>query len=460
METNFSYEQVDTVARNFVVPINLTTKLPVPGLNAGNFTIRLVNPSRVEVSGSITVTVTEIGSTGLYEFKFTPNAVGMWVLEVEHATYFTYGKRAVYLVREYLLGADSTSLWTDFMFVHDASNDGVASILPSAFTKKLYNPSLAEVSGALPVTITEVALGLYQYSHDRNAEGKWLCAITHPTHFVYGQYQDSRYHLASIVDPVAPALTSVTDDETGNSATAAIVANDERNTMYVRYKLSSSTGWLLFGATRTGSGDLQITGLSQATYDFEALERSSLTGKWSVSSEMRQQPVTTGVSLVASGPISTPLELVRTLLANSATFQTQVGAANPTAAKAYIFIEAVRAASATANRAIVSHLSLDKNSVGSGASYDYSNDGDVEASLEFVIPDAYKTQDGNLEEEAALWFGNKVGAIVEEMLVNAGSVGHLDAVGVTAGEMTRTSRKVESQATFLYRTTLRVTWGT
>ena len=200
--------------------------------------------------------------------------------------------------------------------------------------------------------------------------------------------------------------------------------------------------------------------MEEGLEEYQALERSSLTGKWSLPSESRQQTVTAGGALVAAGPISTPLALTRDLLASSGTFQAQVEAANPTEAKASIYIEAVKASSATANRAVVSHVTMDKNSAGSGASYDYSNDGDVEVSIEFVIPDAYKTQDGNLEEEAALWFGNKIGTIIDEMLVSAGSVGHLDVVSITAGEMTRTSRKVETQDTFLYRVTLKVVWGT
>jgi len=64
---------------------------PITGLVTGDFTIKLYNPSNTEVSSSITVTVTELGS-GLYRSSFTPNVKGNWLLVLYHATYFAEGK--------------------------------------------------------------------------------------------------------------------------------------------------------------------------------------------------------------------------------------------------------------------------------------------------------------------------------------------------------------------------------
>ncbi len=58
----------------------------VTGLAPGSFTPKLYNPSNAEVSGSITVTVAELGD-GWYRGTFTPNAVGVWALSETHATY-------------------------------------------------------------------------------------------------------------------------------------------------------------------------------------------------------------------------------------------------------------------------------------------------------------------------------------------------------------------------------------
>ncbi len=64
---------------------------PVAGLTDGDFTKELYNPSGSEVSGTVTVTVTELG-TGLYRVSFTPSIVGEWALNIFNATYFVGGK--------------------------------------------------------------------------------------------------------------------------------------------------------------------------------------------------------------------------------------------------------------------------------------------------------------------------------------------------------------------------------
>jgi hypothetical protein len=73
----------------------------VTGLVNGDFTKKLYNPSGNEVSGSIPVTVTELGN-GLYRTSFTPNALGAWVLIITNVTYFPYGKVENYSCITYL----------------------------------------------------------------------------------------------------------------------------------------------------------------------------------------------------------------------------------------------------------------------------------------------------------------------------------------------------------------------
>lgn len=72
-------------------------KLLISGILPGAFGVELWNPSKVEVSGTITVTITELGG-GNYGVNFTPNALGVWLLIVKHATYFAYGHRENYHV--------------------------------------------------------------------------------------------------------------------------------------------------------------------------------------------------------------------------------------------------------------------------------------------------------------------------------------------------------------------------
>lgn len=74
---------------------------PVSGISIGSFSIKLYDPTGAEVSGTITVTITELGN-GNYRATLTPNAVGDWLLIITHATYFPWGKRNNYQVFEQL----------------------------------------------------------------------------------------------------------------------------------------------------------------------------------------------------------------------------------------------------------------------------------------------------------------------------------------------------------------------
>lgn len=55
---------------------------PLSGLVDGDFTPKTVLRDDVDESGSVTLTVTEVGSTGKYVAEFTPNARGLWYVEV------------------------------------------------------------------------------------------------------------------------------------------------------------------------------------------------------------------------------------------------------------------------------------------------------------------------------------------------------------------------------------------
>lgn len=63
----------------------------ITGLETSDFTFGLYNPSGVESSSTIPVTITEL-ENGLYRVSFTPNVAGNWLLVVYHSVYFSYGK--------------------------------------------------------------------------------------------------------------------------------------------------------------------------------------------------------------------------------------------------------------------------------------------------------------------------------------------------------------------------------
>lgn len=86
--------KIDTVVYDEVAVVDDDGN-PVAGLTNGDFTKELYNPSGSEVSGSVTVTVSELGS-GLYRVSFTPNVVGEWALSLFNATYFAGGQSGNY----------------------------------------------------------------------------------------------------------------------------------------------------------------------------------------------------------------------------------------------------------------------------------------------------------------------------------------------------------------------------
>jgi len=54
---------------------------PLSGLLDGDFINKVVLRDETDQTGSITLTVTEIGSTGKYVASFTPDARGLWYVE-------------------------------------------------------------------------------------------------------------------------------------------------------------------------------------------------------------------------------------------------------------------------------------------------------------------------------------------------------------------------------------------
>jgi len=58
----------------------------ITGLILSNFTYKVRNPSGTDVTGSVSVSLVELGD-GVYFFKFTPNVEGVWTAWLDHATY-------------------------------------------------------------------------------------------------------------------------------------------------------------------------------------------------------------------------------------------------------------------------------------------------------------------------------------------------------------------------------------
>jgi len=70
---------------------------PVTGILSGAFTTLLYDPTGTEVSSTVTITISELGS-GNYRLSFTPIVLGDWAITITHATYFPWGKRENYTI--------------------------------------------------------------------------------------------------------------------------------------------------------------------------------------------------------------------------------------------------------------------------------------------------------------------------------------------------------------------------
>lgn len=99
---------------------------------------------------------------------------------------------------------------------------------------------------------------------------------------------------SGILTVSAPSITAAVDDESGTTATLTLNADNAQDVLSVYYRKTPGTaGWTLFGSTRTGDGDLQITGLEESGYEF--ISYATRGGVTSLPSDPAFCQVTTGV---------------------------------------------------------------------------------------------------------------------------------------------------------------------
>jgi len=108
--------------------------------------------------------------------------------------------------------AKINTVLTEHFFVADSSGVPVTGLGDGDFTRILFNPSDAEVSGSIAVAIAELSGGAYKATYTPNALGEWYLTIFHPTHFPQGQ------------SSVAQVFTNNIDDIAPGSSPANIVA--------------------------------------------------------------------------------------------------------------------------------------------------------------------------------------------------------------------------------------------
>lgn len=268
MQNASSFERVNSVVRvYFSLPFQGALQ---KGLVAGDFTIELWDPTDTDVSGSIAVSITELGGAGIsgrYYAEYTNDAEEEWTLVIKHATYAPLGISSDALVYSVQHGASNDpSAVLDFQV--ELGGAGVTGLVTGDFTFELWNPSGSDMSPYIATTITELGGGRYRAKFDASSEeGDWLLAVKHATYFPTGLTGVWRY--VSVVSAGKSSISAAVNDDTGTSGTLTLVADDAADELFVYYRTVASGLWTLFGSTRTGSGDLQITGLTNNTlYEF------------------------------------------------------------------------------------------------------------------------------------------------------------------------------------------------
>lgn len=260
--------------------------------------------------------------------------------------------------------------------------------------------------------------------------------------------------------PAAPEWSA--DPTPGNGqVTLHFTAAAPADVLYARYREVPAGDWAAESETfkRTGSGSIVITGLTNDTkrYQFSGYTKTlGLTSEWL---EPLGATPTAGAK-TAAGVLSLPMENLRTLLANSANFQTLVAAANAEEAKNSIHVFALDAAAGVFTRpyALITNTPdrADYRAEGAagGAAHFFTDSGTLYLWFEADIAAA----DEDSHQDAGFVFQNTIGAIISDMKTLAGSGTYLAVNAFTmVNGPTRGSRK-ETDPEY-YQAILEVRYG-
>lgn len=165
------------------------------------------------------------------------------------------------------------------------------------------------------------------------------------------------------------------------------------------------------------------------------------------------------MALAPSGPLSLPLKNLQTLVSNSSTFQTWVGAADAATAAARIYLVGEDKSATTRPFAVVHHLDpaeFNREAQAGGAVQCFVESGAVGLIFEDDVGAAYAADHADAEME----FTNIVGAVISEMEDLAGSGAYLNVTrfGVITGPARSALDEAESEGDY-YGIQFRVEYG-
>jgi len=281
MRDSNSFERLGETAYGYVTVVN-AARVRQTGHVIGDFTIVLYDPAGDDITGDVTITVSEFSvsgvPTGAYCFAVPIPAdgdEGAYVLvvtdplNIERSTVFD-----CYTTLQGDTGDTSAQLE---LIIRDVDGGVPSAVDISELTVRIYNPSKVESSSSVSPTLTELEDGIFLLGFDIGSggdEGDWFVDVIDPVRFPQGKQSVWTYFSSSYEIPDPPVLSGVNDD-TGTSVTLTFVAESSADRMYTYYSLSDEEEWTLALQTRLGSGDVQITGLVAGNYDFFAVASQS-----------------------------------------------------------------------------------------------------------------------------------------------------------------------------------------
>lgn len=273
MRQSESFERLGDIAHAYIVVVD-GVGARSSGHVLGDFTLALFDPAGSDITGATAITVAEYGTTGAYRFNVPLSAAG-----ADGAYTFTvtdpYGEVTSVTFSAYvtLQGDTGDSSAQLELWIHDAAGSPVAGVVVGDLTLRIYDPDMVAVSAGTTVpTLTELEAGHYYLGFDSSsALGAWFVDVIHPVHVPEGAIAEWRYLAAGSggEGSSAPTMSAAANDATGTSATLTYATVNPADVVYTYYRTSTAGAWILSGNTRTGSGAVTITGLTNHTsYQF------------------------------------------------------------------------------------------------------------------------------------------------------------------------------------------------
>ena len=262
--------------------------------------------------------------------------------------------------------------------------------------------------------------------------------------------------------PTAPTI-EVVNDGTGTSFTVTVTGSDEGSTNTIYYWTDDDDA-PVEGLSRTGDGEKQQTGLSGDTW-YGLFVVSAAGGYNQVATKPAGIYVTDG-SAAAAGPISLPLDHLRTLVAASSTFQAWVGATGETeaqriaSAKEHVYVAALPAPIAAKRPfALVAHGDAwQREADTGGAGHSYLKTGSLYLGFEANVAEA--NQVAGSEGDAFIAFANEVGNTIADMEVLSGTGTYLNVTRISEYVRPRRAHPDEAgNAGVYYEAAYTIDWG-